>query len=405
VVAAPSTAPVVQSFLVYLTHSAMSLGDLFEARQSLEGSIARLAAERADESQIAALRAQVAADHERDTSGDDHVHDATAHHALHTMVAAAARNPAAELFVEVLGRLTARYSYDPSLGPEERRTTNEASNRAHAAIVDAITAGDSALAERRMGMHLDALADWLGRHRVPPRSLDWVLDDAEGYNGGEKLGSRVARSIIVDIVDRDWPIGEVIGSETELINRYDVSRSALREAIRLLEYHEVAVMKRGPGGGLVVTVPSIDPIVRTATVFLQHRGISAGDLIAIRRDLETDAVAYAVERCTPADVEGLRRTLITDAEAGFESPVHEDLHVRIAELTGNAAISLFLRVTVELTRLHASFPGRRSRRRVAINAEADRAHTAIVEAIADRDAPLARRRMGKHLAAMQPLLR
>lgn len=404
VVTAPSTTAVVQSFLVYLTYSAMSLGDLFEARQSLEGSIARLAAERADEAQIAALRAQVAEDMARE-DGADHTLDATAHHSLHTMVAKAARNPAAELFVDVLGRLTARYSYDPALGPEERQASNDASARAHAAIVDAITAGDTALAERRMGAHLDALGDWLGRHRVPPRSLDWVLDEASVDNGGEKLGSRVARSIIVDVVDRDWPIGEVIGSEADLIDRYDVSRSALREAIRLLEYHEVAVMKRGPGGGLVVTAPSIDPIVRAATVFLQHRGISAGDLIAIRRDIETDAVAFAVERCTPADVAALRTTLDTDARAGFESPVAEDLHVRIAELTGNPAMSLFLRVTVELTRLHTSFPGRGSKRRSAINAEADRAHRAIVEAIADGDEALARRRMSKHLTAMQPLLR
>jgi hypothetical protein len=34
-----------------------------------------------------------------------------------------------------------------------------------------------------------------------------------------------------------------------------VSRSVLREAVRLLKYHAVATMRRGPGGGLVVAQP------------------------------------------------------------------------------------------------------------------------------------------------------
>ena len=47
-------------------------------------------------------------------------------------------------------------------------------------IVDAITAGDAAAAERRMVTHLEALGDWVGRHRAAPRSLEWVLDESTG---------------------------------------------------------------------------------------------------------------------------------------------------------------------------------------------------------------------------------
>jgi DNA-binding FadR family transcriptional regulator len=395
VVTRPSTAAVVQAFTVYLTYKDLSLGDLMTARASLERAISRLAAERVDDAQIAALRSRVIEDRDR------HELDAAGHHVLHTMIGVAAQNPAAELFIDVLGRLTARWSY-PLLDPEARRESLCASARAHEAIVDAIAAGDTARAERRMGAHLEALGDWLGRHRQAPRSLDWVLDDA---NSDEKLGSKVARSIMVDIVDREWPIGQVLGSESDLTEQYDVSRSALREAVRLLEYHEVATMKRGPGGGLVVTAPSIEPIVRAATVFLEHRGITAGELIAIRRDLESEAVALVAERATYHDIQRLRATLVADASADFERPVGEELHVRIAELTGNPAIALFVRVLVELTRVHATIPGRRSPRRSAINTETEHAHQAIVEALARGDAALARRRVSKHLMAMEPLLR
>src|SRR5438067_13885634 len=67
---------------------------------------------------------------------------------------------------------------------------------------------------------------------------------------GEKLGVVVARQIEAEILDRGFPVGEVVGSEAGLIERYGVSRAVLREAIRLLEHRNVAAMRRGPGGGL-----------------------------------------------------------------------------------------------------------------------------------------------------------
>ena len=394
VVSAPSTAAVTQAFMVYLTYAGMKLDHLLEARQLLEGAIARLAAERADEDQIMAMRERLADDRIRESA------DTSEHHVLHVMIARSTGNPAAELFTDALGRLTARWAYQDRPAAEQQ-VALEATVRAHELIVDAIMSGDAAAAERRMSAHLAALGDWLNQQPFTLKSLDRALD---APNGEDKLGSQIARRIIVEIADGDWPIGDVVGSEADLLARYDVSRSALREAVRLLEYHEVAAMRRGPGGGLVVTSPSIDPIVRAATVFLEHRGITAGDLIVLRRDLESEAVALAAERATPSDIERLRTILDAEAATAFEGPLDEELHVNIAELTGNSAIALFLRILVELTRAHATIPGRRSSRRTKINSETEHAHHAIVEAIAAGDAALARRRVTKHLRAMEPLL-
>ena len=62
----------------------------------------------------------------------------------------------------------------------------------------------------------------------------------------------VADRILGDIAEEGWPEGEVVGSEAELLERYGVSRAVFREAVRLLEHLQVARMRRGPGGGLVV---------------------------------------------------------------------------------------------------------------------------------------------------------
>ena len=71
----------------------------------------------------------------------------------------------------------------------------------------------------------------------------------------DKRAERVATAYRNDIERASWPVGVVLGSETELIERYDVSRAILREAVRILEYHGAVRTKRGPLGGLIVTAP------------------------------------------------------------------------------------------------------------------------------------------------------
>ena len=44
-----------------------------------------------------------------------------------------------------------------------------------------------------------------------------------------------------DVLDRGWPVGTGLGSEAELIEQHGVSRSVVREAVRILEHHQVAV--------------------------------------------------------------------------------------------------------------------------------------------------------------------
>ena len=85
-----------------------------------------------------------------------------------------------------------------------------------------------------------------------------------------KLAAGVARRILTDVVDRGWPVGEVLGSQAELIERYGVSRAVSREAVQLVENQQVAHMRRGPGGGLVVTEPTVDAIIDAAVLYL-HR--------------------------------------------------------------------------------------------------------------------------------------
>lgn len=394
IVAAPSTSAVVQAVMVYLTYTGISLGDLMEARTCLERTITSAATLHATEDQVQALRRRV----QEEQAGD--MANPADHHVLHTMIGAAANNPAAELFIDILGRLTSRWSY-PAGDAEANTRALVDSARAHALLVDAITSGNAAAAERRMNAHLTALGDWLGRHRKSPTSLEGVLEVADD----SKLGAKVARLLVIDIVERGWPVGEVIGSELQLVEKYGVSRAALREAVRLLEYLRVATMKPGPHGGLVITEASVDPIVEAASVFLEFRRIEARQLIDLRAGLESDAIALVIERATDDDIRSLRAMADDANRQHYAGSIADDLHLKIADLSGNPAIALFVRVLVHLTRVHSTGRAVSASHQEELNAGSGHAHDGIVDAIALRDTALARRRMLKHLEMMAPVLR
>ncbi len=61
-----------------------------------------------------------------------------------------------------------------------------------------------------------------------------------GADSNAKRAAKVADLIIEDVMALGWPVGDVLGSETDLLERYQVSRAVFREAVRLVEHQQVA---------------------------------------------------------------------------------------------------------------------------------------------------------------------
>jgi len=219
---------------------------------------------------------------------------------------------------------------------------------------------------------------------------------------GIKLAEQVALEIEADTIEAGWPVGEVLGSETELIERYGVSRAVFREAVRIVEHHMVARMRRGPGGGLVVTAPDLNAAQRSVALYLDYANVHADDMFEARTAIETTAVRAATERLTEEGVVRLREILAaevhSDAEV-LESGQAHDLHVTIAALSGNPALHLFAQILISLTFQRAGTRPRKYDAKAAAH-EAHCAHEAIVEAMIQGDTDLAVHRMRRHLEAV-----
>lgn len=396
VVGEPSVESVIDAVVVYLVRLRARLDDVFEVRLVLEELATDLAADRLDEPDIAAIRDLV----RREGAGE-----ADDPRELHLLVAQVARNPAIELFVDILNRVSALYADDADLSavtPPGPGRPPEAVV-AHARIAEAVLAGDPSTARQRMRRHLEAEHAWLRRHGSSRQLLDPAGVRLTG--GTDKRAEGLARELFGQVARAGWPVGEPLGPAPELMARYGVSRSVVREAVRLLEHHSIATMRRGPGGGLFVTEPRLAAVSDTVALYLDRRGIGVGSLAELRAGVELAALDRVLDKIDGDVRAGLRDVLGTEGgvtDADFVEVAGHDLHTVLARLTGNPVLELVLLVLLRLTRLHIVNPT--GRRPQALLDELTRTHARIVEAVLAGDRELARHRMRRHLDAVEPFM-
>jgi DNA-binding FadR family transcriptional regulator len=392
VITEPTVSAVIDAVVLYLHRVDAPLNELFEARIVLEEIASQLASERKDEEDMGKLRAFVDAD--RINLQDDP-------RALHALVASVSRNPALELFVEVLNQAAQLYSSDwQHLGGEVGKETM----RAHAKIAEAVIAGDPGLARLRMGKHLQAEGDFLGRRRSTRRLLpdQVVLAPSDNDKGAEA----VARNITLAIVGADMQPGDLVGTEAELIEREGVSRALLREAVRLLEHHHTARMRRGPGGGLFVMAPSANAVTDVAAIYLARRELRPVELTELRTGVEVAIVDLAATRIDADGKARIEDALIREVEAtdAERAEAVHDLHAAVAAAAHNRVLDLVSLVLIRLSRLY-QIERLPEKVQGQIRVEVHRTHQGIADAVITGDRELSRHRMRRHLEALANFMR
>ncbi|MBB5161538.1 FadR/GntR family transcriptional regulator [Mycobacterium sp. AZCC_0083] len=234
----------------------------------------------------------------------------------------------------------------------------------------------------------------------PTNSAPWSGASAPerlGKDSGSKRAGLLASKIETDIIAMGWPVGHQLGSEVELMERYGVSRSIFREAIRLLEHRMIVESRRGRGGGLFVAEPDPAVIADAVSLFLRYRRVSVRDLFEVRQALELTSVRLAASRAKDDDVARLRALAALPTEPTPQQIADRgaEFHNVVAELSGNAAIHLFVQVVTELTEAMLDHEPASH-----IPSSVEHAHHGIVEAIANLDPRTAQRRMLRHFEAM-----
>jgi DNA-binding FadR family transcriptional regulator len=107
-----------------------------------------------------------------------------------------------------------------------------------------------------------------------------------------KTGFLIAAGLRERIVRGELAPGDALPVESALIEQLGVSKSVVREALRILEMEGLVSVRRGVGGGSKVTRPSIVTVSQAVGVHLQLQAVSILDVWTSHCDL----VLTAIER-------------------------------------------------------------------------------------------------------------
>lgn len=128
----------------------------------------------------------------------------------------------------------------------------------------------------------------------------------------DRKADRVARDLLRRIVSGDLPVGGVLPKEDDLAAGYDVNRSVVREAIKLLEVHRLVRPVRRRGTEVLDPMASMSPEVLLAmlspSVGRVDRAV-LGDFLEVRAVLDVEMSALAAERRTEEDLARLGAAL------------------------------------------------------------------------------------------------
>lgn len=169
--------------------------------------------------------------------------------------------------------------------------------------------------------------------------------------GNQKLADHVASSLRSHILGHELIPGTRLPSETELIEKFEVSRATVREAIRLLERDHLVVVRPGPGGGIFSTLPKRDDLVMTPAVYLTASRATVGDFVSFRKLIEPEIARLAARNATDVQRERLLHEAAQPLGSGGEHSTGR-FHDLLARATNNRVIDTavaFLCPAIDLT--------------------------------------------------------
>lgn len=154
------------------------------------------------------------------------------------------------------------------------------------------------------------------------------------------LADSIAQAILKMIeVENRFSIGDKLPNENELAKELGVSRSTLREAIKILTTNGVLEIKRGKG-----TFVTNNTIIESGDIGEIASGLD--DLFEMRLMFEPDCAYYAAQRATDEEIaiickygEAVEKKILSGEDRTYEE---QKFHESIANATHNSFVKQFM---------------------------------------------------------------
>ncbi|GAA1495374.1 L-lactate utilization/bacilysin biosynthesis transcriptional regulator LutR [Paeniglutamicibacter kerguelensis] len=220
-----------------------------------------------------------------------------------------------------------------------------------------------------------------------------------------RLSEQVADRITADVIRRGLKPGDRLETEPELVEQYDVSRSVIREAGRILD--ERGLVDIRPGRGMVVAAFDGSGISRQYELMLELTDGTFRQLMEMRLVLEVGMTELAANNHTDEDEARIRETLSGYNSAGADQQMALEWDLAFHRAIAVASSNPFFVHSIEPINGYLRKTYKSSLGYVAEQDATMKEHTAIAEAIFARDgnkaATMARAHLERVLAASEHL--
>lgn len=234
--------------------------------------------------------------------------------------------------------------------------------------------------------------------RVPEMTVARSAREALGPMTVPKASEVLAGELRERILTGQFRPGASLPSERDLGLQTQMSRSTVREALRMLEVQGLLEIRAGRGGGAFVRRPGSDAVASSVELFVRGRQVGLSALLETREAIEPSCAALAAARRTGRDLARLDESNDaidrdrSDLRAFLTENVH--WHLLVAEASHNELLLAFMRSIAQP--IHTATANEEFVD-AEVRATAVRAHVAVTEAIRAGDVDAASRRMQRHV--------
>jgi GntR family transcriptional repressor for pyruvate dehydrogenase complex len=198
--------------------------------------------------------------------------------------------------------------------------------------------------------------------------------------------------------------GARLPGEGELAVHFGVSRTTIREALRVLTTQNLIRSSRGAGGGTYVTLPSVEHISESLhanlnTMVLAQQ-VSLETFLEAREVLEVPAAVLAAQRRDQESLKRLREAIPgqpLDLSVSQQFMHNRDFHSVLVEASGNPVLYVCAQPIFTLLQTNLSRNELGTRFHTEVNAQ----HRALTEAIEAGDGDRAGEEMVQHLGFLR----
>jgi DNA-binding FadR family transcriptional regulator len=216
------------------------------------------------------------------------------------------------------------------------------------------------------------------------------------------LVNEVMESLATSIREGTIKPGDKLPTESEIVVRFDVSRTVVREAISRLQANRLVETRHGVGTFALAPAPDHGNFRITDVDFDTVSDVIA--LLELRISLETEAAGLAAQRRTEYNLVAMQDMLNAFAAAieGESDAVPSDFqfHMEVARATGNRHFADLMNYlgTMIIPRARVNTPNRAPEGRLIYLRRVHGEHESIFSAIRNQDTDAARAAMRTHLA-------